>query len=223
MGRVEERRLVIELTFAQPVRAVACLGAHADDIEIGAAATVAGLAGRYPECVFRFVIASGDEQRAVEAEVSAAKLLGDRVLTIVGSFPDGSVPYADPDGAKQFFRKAFDGFSPDLVLSPSLQDRHQDHRFVADVAHQLMRDQVILQYEVHKSDGDLTRPGVYVPLTADQVRAKIEHLEATFTSQHAKPWFDEEALRSLMRIRGVECRAPEGYAEAFFADRIVIQ
>jgi LmbE family N-acetylglucosaminyl deacetylase len=213
---------MIDVRFAAPVRVVACLGAHPDDIEIGAAGTIARLASTNPDCVFRFVIASGDETRAAEAEESAAKLLGDRVVTIVGAYPDGSLPYADPAGAKEFYRDALDGLVPDVVFSPALGDRHQDHRFVADVAHQLMRDQVILQYEVHKSDGDLTRPGVYVPLTAAEVDAKTEHLAATFASQHTKPWYDEEALRSLMRLRGVECRAPDGYAEAFFADRIVI-
>lgn len=214
---------MIGLAFEQPLGVVACLGAHADDIEIGAGATIARLAGSFPDCTFRFVVASADDERAQEAEASAAKLLGDRVATIVGRFPDGSLPYADPDGVKQFFRRALDGLDPDVVFSPSLHDRHQDHRFVADLAHQLMRNRLILQYEVHKSDGDLTRPGVYVPLTADEARAKTAHLDATFVSQHAKPWYDEETLRSLMRLRGVECGAGDGYAEAFFADRIVIR
>ena len=86
-----------------------------------------------------------------------------------------------------------------------------------------MRDHLILQYEIHKSDGDLTRPNVYVPLTADEVQAKLDHLEGNFSSQQSKPWYDREALQALMRLRGVECHALEGYAEAFHADRIVIR
>ena len=64
---------------------------------------------------------------------------------------------------------------------------------------------------------------VYVPLTADEVQAKLEHLEGNFASQQSKPWYDREALQALIRLRGVECHAPEGYAEAFHADRIVIR
>jgi LmbE family N-acetylglucosaminyl deacetylase len=214
---------MIGLAFDRSPAAVACLGAHPDDIEIGAGGSLAHMADRFPDCVFRFAIASGDEVRGAEAEASAAKLLGDRVETVIGTFPDGSVPYADPAGAKEFFRDAFEGFVADVVFCPALIDRHQDHRFVADLAHQLMRDQLILQYEVHKSDGDLARPGIYVPLSADEVATKIAHLEASFTSQHAKPWYDEESLRALLRLRGIECHAPGGYAEAFYADRIVIQ
>ena len=85
-----------------------------------------------------------------------------------------------------------------------------------------MRDHLILEYEISKSDGDLTRPGVYVPLTAAEAMAKLDHLDSQFSSQHAKPWYDREALQSLLRLRGVECRAPDGYAEAFHAERVVV-
>ena len=38
----------------------------------------------------------------------------------------------------------------------------------------------------------------------------------TFPSQHGKRWFQEETFLSLMRLRGMECNAPSGYAEAFY-------
>jgi LmbE family N-acetylglucosaminyl deacetylase len=223
VGVVEERRLVIGLAFDRPPRAVACLGAHADDIEIGAAAAIAHIAAQYPDCSFLFAVATGDEIRTAEAEASAAKLLGDRVSVEVAGFADGLLPYEEPAAVKRFFRSAFEEFESDVVFCPTLSDRHQDHAFIGTLAHQIMRDQLILQYEIHKSDGDLTRPSVYVPLTADEVQAKLEHLEGNFASQQSKPWYDREALQALIRLRGVECHAPEGYAEAFHADRIVIR
>ena len=223
MGFVEKRRLVIGLAFDRPPRAVACLGAHADDIEIGAAAAIAHIAARYPDCSFRFAVATGDEIRTAEAEASAAKLLGDRVSVEVAGFTDGLLPYEEPAAVKRFFRSAFEGFEPDVVFCPAVIDRHQDHRFVGELAQQIMRDRVIFQYEVHKSDGDLARPGVYVALTADEAQAKLNHLEENFASQQGKPWYDREALQALLRLRGIECHASEGYAEAFHADRIVIR
>ena len=39
---------------------------------------------------------------------------------------------------------------------------------------------------------------------------------AHFGSQRSKHWFDDETFRGLARLRGMECRAPERYAEAFF-------
>ncbi len=214
---------MIGLTLDRPLDVVACLGAHADDIEIGAAATITRIADANPDCRFLFAIATSNDLRAAEAEASAAKLLGDRVSIEVGDFSDGSLPYEDAAGVKGFFRSAIEPANPDLVICPTTRDLHQDHRFVAELAHQIMRDQLILEYEVHKSDGDLARPGLYVPLSTAEAMAKLDHLDSHFSSQQVKPWYNREVFQSLLRLRGVECRAPDGYAEAFHAERIVVR
>lgn len=214
---------MIGLTLDRRPQAVACLGAHPDDIEIGAAATIARLAESNPDCRFVFAIATGDEVRSAEADASAAKLLGDRVSIEVAGFSDGFLPYDDPAGVKHFFQDVVALTDPDIVICPAQSDRHQDHRFVGTLAHQIMRDQLILEYEIPKSDADLASPGVYVPLTSAEATAKLDHLDSHFASQHEKPWYGREALQSLLRLRGIECRAAHGYAEAFHAARIVIQ
>lgn len=214
---------MIGLTFEQPLRTVACLGAHADDIEIGAAGTIAILAEAHPDARFTFAVATGDDTRAAEAVASAERLLKGRVTVEVGGFADGFLPYDEPAAVKRFLRQASGAGEADLVICPTSGDRHQDHRFVAEVAHQLAREQPVFEYEIHKYDGDLGLPGVYVPLTTSQAMAKLDHLEDHFSSQHVKPWYDREALQSLLRLRGVECRAPSGYAEAFHAERIIIR
>ena len=38
-----------------------------------------------------------------------------------------------------------------------------------------------------------------------------------FGTQRSKDWFDAETFRGLARLRGMECRAPERFAEAFTA------
>ncbi len=77
------------------------------------------------------------------------------------------------------------------------------------------RDHFILEYEIPKWDGDLGRPNGYVALEAKILERKIELLESHFGSQRSKDWFDAETFRGLARLRGVESRAAEGYAEAF--------
>jgi predicted transcriptional regulator len=37
-----------------------------------------------------------------------------------------------------------------------------------------------------------------------------------------KPWMIREAIEALMRLRGIECRSPTGYAEAFHGRKIVV-
>jgi hypothetical protein len=51
---------------------------------------------------------------------------------------------------------------------------------------------------------------------------KITLLERHFASQRAKDWFDEETFRGLARLRGMECRAPERYAEAFHVGKCIV-
>jgi len=214
---------VIGLAPKHPIRFVACLGAHADDIEIGAAGTIVQIAAANADCRFVFIIATGDDTRIAEAQASATALLGDRVTVKAGAFADGFLPYDEPAAVKRFLRGSLDGFSADIAIVPGLSDRHQDHRFVAELAHQILRNTLVVQYEIVKSDADLARPGIYVPLSANEAEAKLDHLGAHFSSQHTKPWYDRQALQSILRLRGVECRAVERYAEAFHVDRCVVQ
>ena len=59
------------------------------------------------------------------------------------------------------------------------------------------------------------RPNFFVPLKAPLSEQKIDHLFAAFESQRDKKWFDREAFRGLMRLRGMEANAAERFAEAF--------
>jgi hypothetical protein len=43
-----------------------------------------------------------------------------------------------------------------------------------------------------------------------------------FGSQRSKDWFDGETFRGLARLRGMECRSPSGYAEAFTTRKAVL-
>jgi LmbE family N-acetylglucosaminyl deacetylase len=79
----------------------------------------------------------------------------------------------------------------------------------------VFRDHLILEYEIPKWDGDLDRSNIYVPLTEEVMDRKIDLLLTHFGSQRSKDWFDVETFRGLARIRGMECRAPARYAEAF--------
>ena len=104
---------------------------------------------------------------------------------------------------------------PDIVLTHRRDDAHQDHREVCQLTWNSFRDHLILEYEIPKWDGDLGRPNVYMPLTAAVLERKIELLLTHFGTQRSKDWFDAEMFSGLARLRGMECRAPEGYAEGF--------
>jgi len=210
------RDLVLRSDGGAPLR-VLCLGAHADDIEIGCGGLVLSLLESGPVDV-HWVVFSGNAARQREARRSARRFLaGARHAKVtLHRFRDGHFPW---EGAK--IKRAFEALkrapAPDLVLTHFRDDRHQDHRTVSDLTWNTFRDHLILEYEVPKYDGDLGAPNCFVPLGREVCRRKVAHLEAAFATQAAKPWFTSETFLGLMRLRGVECRAEDGYAEAFYA------
>jgi LmbE family N-acetylglucosaminyl deacetylase len=202
---------------------VLCLGAHSDDIEIGAGATLLSLMERGIQLDVRWYVLSGGEARAVEAKKSAADFLvkAASAEVEVKSFPDGLFPeHGEP--IKAWFESLKRKGEPDLILTHRRDDAHQDHRQVSRLTWNTFRDHTILEYEIPKWDGDIGQPNLYVPVSAAALQRKIELLMAHFASQRSKQWFDEETFRGLARIRGMECRAPERYAEAFFGRKLMM-
>ena len=86
----------------------------------------------------------------------------------------------------------------------------------------VFRDGLCLSYEIPKWDGDVGQPNLYMPVSASALQRKIDLLISHFGSQRSKQWFDAETFLGLARLRGMECRAPERYAEAFFARKLLL-
>ena len=74
--------------------ALLVVGAHADDIEIGAGATIMRLLAEHPGSSILWVVASATPDRAAEARASAAAFSADAttVEIILGDLPDGRLP-----------------------------------------------------------------------------------------------------------------------------------
>jgi LmbE family N-acetylglucosaminyl deacetylase len=200
-----------------------CLGAHADDIEIGCGGTVLRLAAEVPDLVARWIVFSGVGSRGAEARNSAAAFLEDiseKQIEVL-EFRDGYFPFQGAD-IKDFFEAVKRDFDPSLVLTHWQGDAHQDHRLVAELTHNTFRDHLVLEYEIPKYDGDLGNPALFVPLTQAQVRRKIEIISQHFPSQRGRRWFSDETFLALARLRGIGCNAPEGLAEAFHVRKIVV-
>jgi LmbE family N-acetylglucosaminyl deacetylase len=131
-------------------------------------------------------------------------------------FRNGYFPYVAGE-IKDYFEGLKRELTPDLILTHYRDDAHQDHRPVRELTWNTWRDHLILEYEVPKYDGDLGTPNLFVALERNVVDRKIENLMRCFQTQRKRHWFDETTFRGLMRLRGVEACAPEGFAEAFHA------
>jgi len=202
---------------------VLCLGAHSDDIEIGVGATLLSMIGRGVRLDVHWCVLSGVGDREREAQASAADFLGEvaNAKIEVMAFRDGFFPEQGED-IKWWFEKLKTRANPDLILTHYRDDAHQDHRQVSRLTWNTFRDHCVLEYEIPKWDGDLGQPNLYMPVSAQVLRRKIQLLNMHFGSQHCKQWFDSELFLGLARLRGMECRAPERYAEAFFARKLAV-
>jgi len=123
---------------------------------------------------------------------------------------------------KELFEELKSKLSPDIIFTHNRKDAHQDHRLTAEMTWNTFRDHMVLEYEIPKYDGDLGQPSLFVPLSEEHYRTKVDHLLTAFPSQRSKRWFQPETFLGLMRLRGMECNAPSGYAEAFYCRKLVI-
>jgi LmbE family N-acetylglucosaminyl deacetylase len=206
-----------------PPRHVLCLGAHCDDLEIGCAGTVLKLTAAPDPPAVTWVVFTSDARREAEAVGSAEALLrgAGPSRIVVHKFRDGFLPY---EGAtvKEIFEELKGEVSPDLILTHHRDDLHQDHRVISELTWNTFRDHLILEYEIPKYDGDLGAPNLFVQLDEALVRRKIDAILTGFPSQAGKRWFVEETFRAVLRLRGMECHAPDSYAEAFYCRKLVV-
>jgi LmbE family N-acetylglucosaminyl deacetylase len=200
---------------------VLCLGAHSDDIEIGAGGTLLAWMEQGIRLDVHWCVLSGVDQRGIEARASAHDFLAEvegRTIEIM-NFRDGFFP-EQGEQIKIWFEELKSRVNPDVILCHRENDAHQDHRQVSRLVWNTFRDHLILEYEIPKWDGDMARPNLYVPVSATAIKRKVDLLMAHFGSQRSKQWFDAETFLGLARLRGMESRAKDRYAEAFVARKL---
>ena len=219
-------RFLPDLPADQPLK-VLCLGAHCDDVEIGAGGTLLRMAAER-RLEVEWVVFTSDAVRAKEAEASARWFLGqgrveptslDRIY--IHKYAPSFLPSNWAELKERFF-EIRSRFQPHLVFTHRRDDRHQDHALVAELTWNTFRDHAILEYEIAKYEGDLGQPNVFVPLEEGFVQQKVAAIRRHYASQADKTWFDEEAFRALMRLRGIECNSPTRYAEAFHLSKLLL-
>jgi LmbE family N-acetylglucosaminyl deacetylase len=203
------------------LNSVAVIGAHCDDIAIGAGATLMEIARDNPDVVVHaLVLTGGGTEREVEEKNAFAAICPSTdVRLTVARLPNGRLP--DHWGSvKQHIAEFHRECEPDMVFGPQRHDYHQDHQLVAELISTEFRDHLVLGYEILKWESDLPNPTLYLPIPHETAREKTRLLAQCYPSQSGRDWFDDEVLLGLMRVRGVQCRAR--FAEAFTVEKAVL-
>lgn len=216
---------MLRLVFGKPKQEalkVLCLGAHSDDIEIGCGGTILRLIAENPDINITWVVFSAIGERAVEAQGSAEEFLKDTDYKeiILKEFKDGYFP-PNISAIKDIFEDLKLRISPDIVFTHYRNDLHQDHRQLCELTWNTWRDHFILEYEIPKYDGDLGNPNFFITLDRELCNKKVDLLIRYFQTQANKHWFSRDTFHSLMHLRGIECRSPERYAEAFYCRKTI--
>jgi LmbE family N-acetylglucosaminyl deacetylase len=200
-----------------------CIGAHCDDLEIGAGGTILRMLAERPGSTVRWVVFSSNVERAGEARRSAAEMLtgASQAQVEVHEFRESFFPH-QASAIKEQFERLKASIKPDVVLTHRPADLHQDHRTLGELTWNTFRDHVVLEYEIPKYEGDLGQPHLFVPLSKAVAQRKIELIVKHFPSQAGRRWFKAENFEAILRLRGIECNAPDGFAEAFHARKIVL-
>jgi LmbE family N-acetylglucosaminyl deacetylase len=213
----------VGLSLPGSLRRVLAIGCHSDDIEIGCGGTLLTLTRSRPGLEVDWVVLAASGDRSDEARASAEAFLAaaGAARVEIHDFRDGFLPYSGGQ-VKELFEDLKSRVEPDLVLTHTRDDLHQDHRLACELTWNTFRHHLVLEYEIPKVDGDLGRPNLFVPLTADIAAEKVALLERHFATQAGKHWFDRELFLGLMRLRGMEAVAPERLAEAFTSRKAVL-
>ena len=214
--------LIPNVPYDRPMR-VLCLGAHADDIEIGCGGTVLALTEQLRDVAVDWVVFSATPEREREARASADTFLAaaKEKTVVVNAFRDGFFPYVGGE-IKEEFERLKDACAPDLVLTHYRHDLHQDHRLISELTWNTFRKHLILEYEIPKYDGDLGAPSVFVPLEETTCQRKIDYILDHFRSQGERSWFSREVFTAILRLRGLEASSPTALAEGFYCHKAVL-
>jgi len=200
-----------------------CLGAHSDDTELGCGGAILTLLEQHQGSRVVWTVFSGTAERAGEARQGAARLLaaaGKSEVSVLG-FRDGFSP-SEIAGIKETFEALKKHASPDVVFTHYNRDSHQDHRILSELTWNTFRNDLILQYEIPKYDPDLGNPNLLVPLERATAAAKGAVLMETFANQRDRTWFEPSTFNGLMRLQGMQCAAPSGLAEGFYAPKLCL-
>ena len=205
------------------ISTVLCIGAHADDIEIGCGGVILKWLEQHKHLTIYWVVLSATGDRKQEAQASAEQFLGKAMVKSirVTQFHDTFFPYSGKD-IKLYFNDLGQEIAPDIIFTHRLEDRHQDHRLVSELTWNTFRDHLILEYEIPKYEGDLGSPNIYVPLTESICQRKVGTIVESFATQHCKHWFSAETFWALLRLRGIEASMQSQFAEGFYCRKMII-
>lgn len=178
-------------------KTVLILAPHPDDAELGCGGTIS-----------RLVEGGADVYPVVFAEANGRKYEMKKATDVLGMKDCISLnlPIRDIGDYRQYILDELihlkKQLQPDLVIQPTLNDIHQDHQVVAQEGVRSFKDITLWGYEVPWNNLTLDAQ-LFVSLEDRHVAKKIEAVKC-YESQSHKAYMDEDYIKGLMTVRGVQ-------------------
>lgn len=201
------------------------LAAHTDD-EFGCAGAVVRLVEAGVRVKYIAVsrceesVPAGFEKDVLEHECRrCTAVLGLKPEDVsVWRYPVRKFPAMRQEILEDFVKVARE-FRPELVLLPSSDDTHQDHKTVYEEGFRAFKFASLLGYELPQNLISFSN-SAFVALSEEQLNKKITAL-TEYRSQAFRSYAAGQFIRSLAQVRGVQ--ASTDFAEAFEAVRLVLR
>jgi LmbE family N-acetylglucosaminyl deacetylase len=198
---------------------VCFIGAHPDDIELGAGALVAHLTPLAE--VYCITLSDNLKNPALTNLIPEQKrslsLLGvEEKHILVGKFETRRFPLSRQEILEHLieFNKEH---QPDLVFTHTHSDLHQDHRVATEEVLRAFRGTTVLGFDVIRSSHGFF-PTFFVEVSEEDIKKKISAL-AKYKTYADKYYFDPDVTRATLIRHGA--LVERKYAEAFDISRIV--
>ena len=195
------------------------IGAHPDDIELGAGAFIHNI---LPICDVTCVTLSDNQknpllQNVLSEHYKSMEVLGvPRENVIVEKFETRLMPEHRQE-ILEYFLKLRKEIQPDIIFTHTEKDIHQDHNAMTQEALRAYRGITVLGFDVVRSSHGFF-PNFFVEVNEDDVNAKLNALMQYKTYQD-KYYFESNLLRATMVRHGALAEKP--FAEGFDILRMV--
>lgn len=200
-------------------RKVCFIGAHPDDIEIGAGALIAHISPRTE--VFCLTLSDNQKNpdlKNVKTECRRSmKVLGvadDHA--IIGRFETRRFPEQRQE-ILEYLIQFNQTQKPDIVFTHTRADIHQDHAAVTEEVLRAFRGTSVFGFDVIRSSYGFF-PNFLVEVCQEDVDLKLKAL-AEYETYQNKYYFDPEATKAILLRNGIIAQRP--FAEGFETLRII--
>ncbi len=202
---------------------ILCVSAHMDDIEFGCGGLIKSLEMKSE--IFVLALSKDrkssrreiQEIRKMEEQYASLKILGVKKENLI--VPEGIPGQLFPEHRQEILEEMYRVGSlvkPDIIITPSMNDVHHDHRTTCFCAQKAFKRQTRMSYEIVNAVEGFN-PNLFCEINEESLCSKVKAIQCYKTQLDPDTttgnYFDSDIIRGIARMRGAKIGVE--FAEAF--------